>query len=396
MDKKFVKEIDVGGRLVFVRNDFNVPMDGERNILDDTRIRASLPTLQHLLDEGARVVCASHLGRPKGERKPEYGLKPVSHRLSEMLNRPVQFIGEITGREVDTMKESIKPGELVLLENLRFSPGETAGEDEFARELAKGIDIYVNDAFGACHRSHASVVNITRFVPIAVAGLLLKKEIDYLSLAVEKASESYVLVLGGAKVADKIPVINHLLDKASVVLIGGAMAYTFLKARGVDVGLSRVENDSLQMCRDIMAKAEERGVRLLLPVDHVAAVRLEPNVTIRMIERGKVIPEDMMGLDIGAETVSLFTREIGRAQLIVWNGPMGVFEVETFAGGTMAVAQAVADSPATSIVGGGDSVAAIHAAGVAGEITHISTGGGASLEFLSGKLLPGLAALTDA
>ena len=396
MQKKYLKDIDAAGRTVFVRNDFNVPLDKERNVADDTRLRASLPTLEYLTEAGAKVICASHLGRPKGERKPELSLKPVAHHLSKLLNRPVQFIDEVCGPRVEAVKGSLKEGEVALLENLRFDPGETANSEQLAQDLAGGVDVYVNDAFGASHRSHASVVNISRFVPVSVAGMLMKKEIDYLTLAVEHPSENYVLILGGAKVSDKIPVINHLLDKAKTVLIGGAMAYTFLKAKGVEVGQSLVEKDYLDMCGEILEKAKAAGVEILLPVDHVAAMRVEPNVTIRMVERGKIIPEDMMGLDIGSDTVNLFVKEIARAQLIVWNGPMGVFEVETFAGGTRAVAKAVAESPATSIIGGGDSVAAVNQAGVADKITHISTGGGASLEYLAGKVLPGIAALSDA
>lgn len=391
---KYLKDIEAKDKCVLVRNDFNVPLNQKREILDDTRIKASLPTIEYLIETGARIVLCSHLGRPQGEFKPEFSLKPVAHRLSELLDRPVQFQAETIGKKVDDAKASLKPGEILLLENLRFHPGETDNDPDFARDLARGIDVYVNNAFGTSHRDHASVTGITRLVPVAVAGLLLKKEVDYLSLAVEKPSENYVLILGGAKMSDKIPVINNLLDRATTILIGGAMAYTFLKAQGVNVGMSKVEDAYLSMCREIMEKAKTSGCKLMLPVDHVAAVKIEANVTIRMVEKGKEIPEDMMGLDIGYETVERYMAEIRRAALIVWNGPMGVFEVNDFSAGTTSVAKAIADVSATSIVGGGDTVAALIKAGVSANISHISTGGGASLEFLSGKILPGIEALS--
>lgn len=391
---KFIKDIEVKNKRVLVRNDFNVPLNQNGKILDDTRIRASLPTIEYLIEAGARIVLCSHLGRPQGEFKSEFSLKPVAHRLSELLDRPVQFQGETIGKKVETAKKSLKSGEILLLENLRFNPGETKNDPEFARELATGIDVYVNNAFGASHRDHASVTGIARLVPKAVAGLLMKKEVDYLSLAVEKPSENYVLILGGAKVSDKIPVIDNLLNRATTILIGGAMAYTFLKAQGINVGNSKVEEEYIPVCREILEKAKAGNVKLMLPVDHVAAVKVEANVTIRMVERGKEIPEDMMGLDIGYETTERYMAEIRRAALIVWNGPMGVFEVNDFSAGTISVAKAIADCSATSIVGGGDSVAALNKAGVAAGISHISTGGGASLEFLSGKTLPGIEVLS--
>ena len=391
---KFIKDIDVQGKCVFVRNDFNVPLNEKQEILDDTRIRASLPTIEYLMKEGAKIVCASHLGRPTGGKQPELSLKPVADRLSELLNKPVIFNGETIGDEVEAVKRGLKPAEIILLENLRFYPEEKANETLFAQDLARGIDIYVNNAFGVSHRNHASVVAITRFVPRSAAGFLVKKEVDYLKLAIEKPSEKYVLILGGAKVSDKIPVINNLINKAHTILIGGAMAYTFLMAKGIEVGLSRVEEDQLKMCLDILEKAEQKEVTILLPMDHVAAIRIEPNITILMVERGKQIPEEMMGLDIGAETIECFVSEIQKATLVVWNGPMGVFEIDDFSAGTMSIARAIADSSATSIVGGGDSISALNKAGVASKITHISTGGGASLEFLSGKTLPGIAALS--
>jgi phosphoglycerate kinase len=391
---KFIKDIEVKDKLVLVRNDFNVPLNQNGKILDDTRIRASLPTIEYLIEAGARIVLCSHLGRPQGEFKSEFSLKPVAHRLSELLDRAVEFQGETIGKKVEIAKQSLKSGQILLLENLRFHPGETGDDPEFARELATGIDVYVNNAFGASHREHASVTGIARLVPDAVAGLLMKKEIDYLSLALEKPSENYVLILGGAKVSDKIPVIDNLIGRATTILIGGAMAYTFLKAQGVHVGNSRVEDEYIPMCQELLDKARANNVKLMLPVDHVAAVKLEANVTIRMVERGKEIPEDMMGLDIGYETTERYMAEIRRAALIVWNGPMGVFEIDEFSSGTISVARAIADCSATSIVGGGDSVAALNKAGVAAGISHISTGGGASLEFLSGKILPGIKAIS--
>ncbi len=396
MKKKSLKDVDVKAKLVFLRNDFNVPLDEKGRITDDTRIRAALPTFKYLVDQGARIVCASHLGRPKGERKPALSLRPVAERLSELINRDVIFTGETTGAEVEKVKSELKEADVLLLENLRFEPGETKNDETLARELARGIDVYINDAFGACHRAHASIARITEFVPCAAAGLLVEKEINYLSLATENPPDDYVVILGGAKVSDKIPLIANLIDKASTILIGGAMAYTFLKTRGVAVGRSRVEEDFLQECAGLLKAAEEKKVNILLPVDHIAAVEVEEDVTIRMVKAGETIPDNMMGLDIGMETVKRYTDEIKKAKLIVWNGPMGVFEIRNFSGGTTEIARAVAAAAATSIVGGGDSVSALNQAGVADRISHISTGGGASLEFLAGKKLPGIEALTEA
>lgn len=395
MKKKSLNDINVKGKRVFLRVDFNVPLDDQQEITDDTRIKASLPTLRHLVDKGAKIICASHLGRPKGEMIPELSLKPAAARLSELLDREIIFTGEIIGPGIDSLKSRLKEGQILFLENLRFHPGETKNDQQFAGELAKDVDIYINDAFGACHRSHASVQKITEFVPAAAAGFLLQKEIDFLGMATENPPEKYYVILGGAKVSDKIPVITNLLDKAQKILIGGAMAYTFLKAKKENVGNSRIETDFLDTCKDIMKKAEEKQVKLLLPIDHVAAIRIEPEVTIRMIKKGKEIPENMMGLDIGFDTINLYKEELADAGLIVWNGPMGVFEIENFAAGTEEIAKALAESSAITIIGGGDSVAAVHKAGVADKITHISTGGGASLEFLSGIKLPGIESLSD-
>ena len=396
MAKKFLKDVPVRDRLVFVRNDFNVPLDAALEITDDTRIQAAVPTFRYLIDNGARVVCASHLGRPKGEVIPDCSLAPVAKRLGERLGRPVAFCPETVGAKAEKAKAKLKAGKVLLLENLRFHPGETRNDPAFAAELARGIDLYVDDAFGACHRAHASIDQITRFVPMAVAGLLLKKEIDFLSMAADNPPDNYLIILGGAKVSDKLPLLTHLVTKADTILIGGAMASTFLLAQGMEVGSSRVEKDCLGLCREILQKAEGTGVRILLPKDHIAATKVEPNITVRIIKPGEGIPGEMMGLDIGPETVEQYRAEIERAALIFWNGPMGVFEVDTFSGGTMEIAAAVAGSRATTIVGGGDSIAAVNKAGVAQRISHISTGGGAALEFLAGDKLPGIEALTEA
>ncbi len=395
MAKTFVADVEVAERRVFLRNDFNVPLDAGR-ITDDTRIAAALPTFHFLLERGARVVCASHLGRPKGEVIPDCTLAPVARRLGERLGRKVEFCPETVGPKAEKAKAKLKPGQVLLLENLRFHPGETKNDPAFAAALAQGADLYVDDAFGACHRAHASIAEITRHVKLAAAGFLLKKEIDFLTLAAETPPPGYLVILGGAKVSDKLPLLKRLVEKADAMLIGGAMAKTFLKAEGMDVGASPVEDDQLDLCRDIRRRALERGVRFLLPVDHIAATHIAPNITVRIIRPGEAIPGEMMGLDIGPETVEAFRAEIARAKLIFWNGPMGVFEVDTFAGGTMEIAAAVAASAATTIIDGGDSAAAVAKAGVAERISHISTGGGAALEFLAGDKLPGIEALTEA
>jgi 3-phosphoglycerate kinase len=355
-----------------------------------------LPTFRYLIENGARVVCSSHLGRPKGEVIPECTLAPVARRLGELLKQDVQFCPETVGVKAEKAKAKLKAGQVLMLENLRFHPGETKNDPAFAAALAKGIDLYVDDAFGACHRAHASIDAITRHVPLSVAGLLLKKEIDFLSLASENPPDDFLVILGGAKVSDKLPLLKHLLTRADAILIGGAMAYTFLKVEGMDVGASRVEKENLELCRDIRRQAAERGVRFLLPIDHIAATKIEPNITVRIIKPGEEIPGEMMGLDIGPETVEAYLTEIARARLIFWNGPMGVFEVDTFSGGTMEVAAAVAQAKATTIVGGGDTLAAVNKAGVADRISHVSTGGGAALEFLAGDKLPGIEALAEA
>ncbi len=396
MGKKFVQDLSVRGKLVFVRNDFNVPLNADQKITDDTRIRAALPTLRYLIQNQARVICASHLGRPKGHVVPACSLAPLAERLSELLGQEVLFCPETVGTKAEKAKAALSDGQVLLLENLRFDPGETKNDPAFAVQLAQNIDIYIDDAFGSCHRAHASIDEITRHVPVAASGFLLKKEIEYLSLAAETPPDNYLVILGGAKVTDKLPLLSHLLEKADTILIGGAMAYTFLKAGGMEVGASRVEDECLDLCREILRKGEANGVRILLPMDHIAATKIEPNITVRIIRPGEEIPGEMMGLDIGPETVAQYLGEIQRADLIFWNGPMGVFEVDTFSGGTTEIANAVAASQATTIIGGGDSIAAVNKAGVSELISHISTGGGAALEFLAGDKLPGIEALTEA
>ncbi len=395
MNKLFIEGIPVKGKTVFVRNDFNVPLDKSGKITDDTRIVASLKTLNYLIDNGAKIVCASHLGRPKGEKKPEFSLEPVSVRLSDLLKTKIIFTGETIGKDIEKSKAKLKEGEILLLENLRFFKDETKNGEELASELSKGIDIFVNDAFGTSHRSHSSIAKITEFVKISAAGFLLKKEIDYLGKAVIDPPENYIAIMGGAKVSDKIPILKNLLLKAKSILIGGAMAYTFLKAKGINVGNSLVEDEHIDTCLEILDIATKKGIKILLPIDHITATKIQPDVTICMTKPEEDIQDTMMGLDIGMNTVRLFCDEIEKAELIVWNGPMGVFEVELFSGGTTEVAKAVANSKAITIIGGGDSIAAINKLGLADKITHISTGGGAALEFLSGKKLPGIESLSE-
>lgn len=395
MYKKFIEHTDIRDKFVFIRNDFNVPLSSDGDIMDDTRITESLRTINYALDQNARVICASHMGRPRGERDEKLTLKRVAERLSSLIGREVIFNGETTGPSIEKIKAEMRGGDILLLENLRFDPGEKANDTDFSKELANKIDVYVNDAFGTSHRAHASMKGITKHVPVSVMGYLLKKETEFLEMAINNPPEKFTIILGGAKVSDKLGVIENLAGKASSIIIGGAMAYTFLKAKGEEVGSSLVETEFLDMCKRIMETAERKGVKILLPVDHIAANKIERNITIRMIKPGEGIPPDMMGLDLGFKTVSLFRKEILESQMIFWNGPMGVFEVDDFSGGTMAVAEAVAESPAISIAGGGDTILAINKAGVKGNISHISTGGGASLELMSGGSLPGLNSLTE-
>lgn len=390
---KFLEEIDVKGKTVFLRVDFNVPLDENLNIRDDTRIQASLPTIKYLLQKGARLVVASHLGRPKGQFNPKMSLKPVAGRLGQLLpGTNIIMAPDVIGPEVNSLKAGLKEGELLLLENVRFYKQETDNDPEFSRKLAEGCQVFVNDAFGSCHRAHASVVGIASFIPEKAAGYLLKKEVDYLKKITDNPQKPFVAILGGAKIEDKIPVLDSLVTKADALLIGGAMAYTFLKARGLEVGKSLVEEDKLEIAGQIMKKAEDNRVKLLLPLDHVLAVSIDSR-EVAAVADSYPLPDNLMGVDIGPKTVAEYGKLIQSARTIFWNGPLGVFEVEAFARGTMEIAAAVAGSGALSVVGGGDSIAAIQKAGLAEKISHISTGGGASLEFVAYGTLPGIEAL---
>ena len=383
-------DLDVKGKRVLVRVDFNVPLDEARHITDDTRIRAALPTIEHLLNEGAAVILMSHLGRPKGV-DDALRLDPVATRLSELLGRPVKKVDDCVGPEVEAAARELGTGEVLLLENLRFYKEETANDPEFARRLASIADVYVNDAFGAAHRAHASTAGVADYLP-AAAGLLLARELDVLGGALENPERPFVAILGGAKVSDKIGVITNLLTKVDALLIGGGMAYTFLKAKGYEVGKSLLDAERIELAKELMAEAEKRGVTLLLPVDVVIADDFSEDASTREVDVDS-IPADWEALDIGPKTRQLFAEEVAKAKTIVWNGPMGVFEMAPFAHGTRAVAEALAASKGTTIIGGGDSAAAVQQFGLAERMTHISTGGGASLEFLEGKVLPGVAAL---
>ncbi len=388
------KDLDLRGKTVFVRVDFNVPLDEECKIRDDTRIKAALPTIIYLLEQKAKVIVASHLGRPKGEYIPELSLKPAAERLSELIPQDVILAPDVIGDEVLKLKNELTESQALFLENLRFHKEERANDSSFAQELAQEVDYYVNDAFGASHRSHASVVGIVQYVEEAAAGFLLKKEVDYLSKAVHSPLKPYVAILGGAKVSDKIPVIENLLSKADNILIGGAMAYTFFKAQGFEVGRSLVEEDKIELARLLLDRAQEEKVNFYLPSDHLVAAENNPDTEVKTVD-SPPLPSNLMGLDIGPKTVEKYSEIIAKAKTIFWNGPMGVFEIDKFSQGTMKIAEAVASSEALSIVGGGDSVAAVYQAGVSEKISHISTGGGASLEFMANETLPGIEALSE-
>jgi phosphoglycerate kinase len=386
-----VDQVELKGKRVFIRIDFNVPLDEKNNITDDTRILLSLPTIRFASEAGGKVILASHLGRPKGKRDPKFGLAPVAGRLSQLLRMRVALATDCIGEEVRKQIGGMKEGEVLLLENLRFHPEEEKNEEGFSKALASLCEVYVNDAFGAAHRAHASTEGMTRYVKTVVAGFLMTKEVESLEKALMSPQKPYVAILGGAKVSDKIGVIQNLMDKVTTLLIGGGMAYTFLKAEGFQVGRSLVEEDQMGFSLNLLEKAKGK-IKFLLPSDHIAAERMDAQAKREIVKNDK-IPEGWVCLDIGPETVRRFSEEIQSARTIVWNGPMGVFEMEPFSQGTFAVAQSIADSSAFSIVGGGDSVAAVNRAGVADRISHISTGGGASLEFLEGKKLPGIEAL---
>lgn len=393
MDKKTVRDLDVAGKKVLVRVDFNVPLNDKGEITDDTRITASLPTIQYLLEQKAAVILMAHLGRPKGQVKPELSLAPVAKHLGKMLGKKILFAPDCVGEAAQAAASKLKPGHILLLENLRFHKEEEKNDMEFAEKLASLADLYVNDGFGVSHRAHASVEGVTHFLP-AAAGFLLEKEIQYVGQAVTNPLHPFVAIIGGAKVSDKIGVISNLLDKVDTLLIGGGMANTFLAAQGYKMGKSLVEEDKLDLAKELLAKAKKNKVNMLLPTDLVMAAAFAPDAE-HVTEKVKNLNQAYMALDIGAETSKAYAEALADAKMIVWNGPMGVFEMDAFCKGTEAVAKAVAKSRATSIVGGGDSVAAIEKLGLAKRITHISTGGGASLEYLEGKVLPGVAALDD-
>jgi phosphoglycerate kinase len=395
MSKLSIRDLDLRGKRVFIRVDFNVPLaDGK--VSEDTRMRETLPTLRLAMDLGARLVLASHLGRPKGKPDPKYSLAPVAAHLQELLGKPVEFASDCVGAEAETKSKALRDGDVLLLENVRYHPEEEANDTEFSSKLAALCDgLFVCDAFGSAHRAHASVVGITKFVKQAAAGLLMEKELAYLGKAISNPDRPFLAILGGAKVSDKIEVVQNLMKLADAMLIGGAMAYTFLKSQGHPIGKSLVEDDKLDLARGLLAEAKKKDFRLLLPVDHVLAE--SPASTITKTTGIESTPDGWMGLDIGPETIREYTREISKAKTIIWNGPLGMFEKPAFAHGTLEIARAVAaatKSGATTIIGGGDSVAAVEQAGVASKVSHISTGGGASLEFLAGEKLPGVEALS--
>ena len=393
MNKKTVKDIDLKNKKVLVRCDFNVPMDEEKNITDNTRIVAALPTIKYLIDQNCRIILCSHLGRPKGEVNNKYSLEPVAKELSKLLGQEVLMAKDVIGEDAKKLSENLQPKQVMLLENVRFHREETDNDENFAKDLASMAELYVNDAFGTAHRAHASTAGVAKFLP-AVSGFLIEKEINFLGDTLQNPQRPFVAILGGAKVSDKIGVIDSLLEKVDTLIIGGGMAYTFFKAQGYEVGNSICEIDKLDLAREAMQKAKDKGVKLVLPVDTKVGKEFKPDTESKVVKCTE-IPADWEGFDIGTETIKLFAEEIKNAKTVIWNGPLGLFEFEQFAVGTNAIAQLLAQIDATTIIGGGDSAAAVEKAGLADKMTHISTGGGASLEFLEGKKLPGIECLLD-
>ena len=393
MNKKTVKDIDLKGKKVFVRCDFNVPMDENQNITDNARIVGALPTIQYLLEQNCKIILASHLGRPKGEFKPEFSLAPVAKELSKLLGQEVIMAKDVIGEDAMTKSANLKEGEILLLENVRFHKEETDNDPEFCKKLASMAEVYVNDAFGTAHRAHASTTGIASYLP-AVSGFLIEKELQFLGNAVNNPERPFVAILGGAKVSDKIGVIDSLLEKVDTLMIGGGMAYTFFKAQGYEVGNSICEMDKLDLAKEAMEKAEQKGVKLMLPVDTKIGKEFKADTESKIVSYTE-IPADWEGFDIGPETIKMFEDELRKAKTVVWNGPLGLFEFDQFAIGTNAIAKVLSEIDATTIIGGGDSAAAVKKAGLEDKMTHISTGGGASLEFLKGKKLPGIEALMD-
>lgn len=393
MNKKTIEDFDIKNKRVLVRVDFNVPLDDAGNITDDTRIRAALPTINYLIDNGAKVILMSHLGRPKGKPNPKYSLAPAAKRLSELLNKEVILAPDCVGEEIEKIVSQMKPKDVLLLENVRFHEEEEKNDAEFAKKLAKLGDIFINDAFGTAHRAHASTAGVAKFLP-AGAGYLMQKEIEIMGSALENPQRPFAAILGGAKVGDKIGVIKNLLNKVDALLIGGGMAFTFLKSQGYEIGKSLLEEDKIELAASLLKEAEEKKVKLLLPEDVVITSEIKEDMPYETVS-AKNIPPDKIGVDIGEKTREKFAEIIKDAKTVVWNGPMGVFEIKPYDAGTLAIAKAMAESNAITIVGGGDSVAAVEQLGLANSMTHVSTGGGASLEFLEGKELPGVAALND-
>ena len=393
MNKKTIKDIDLKGKKVLVRCDFNVPLDENQNITDNTRIVAALPTIKYLLENNCSVVLCSHLGRPKGEVKPEFSLKPVAKELSRLLDKEVIMAKDVVGEDATSKAKALQPGQILLLENVRFHREETDNDPEFSKKLASMAEVFVNDAFGAAHRAHSSTVGVAAYLP-AVSGLLIEKELKFLGNALNNPERPFVAILGGAKVSDKIGVIDSLLEKVDTLMIGGGMAYTFFKAQGYEVGNSICEVDKLDLAKEAMAKAKERGVKLMLPVDTKVGKEFKPDTESKVVAWTE-IPEGWEGFDVGPKTIEMFKEELQKAKTVVWNGPLGLFEFDQFAIGTNEIAETLSKIDATTIIGGGDSAAAVRKAGLQDKMTHISTGGGASLEFLEGKKLPGIECLQD-